>query len=387
MNATARADSAFGIGSTVAIAVMFALACQSLLALPYEVATLSTDYGLGPSVAGWVGTGEILALAITASWIGRVIARCDKRILTVIGLAIASAASLASIATANVPVLVGSRIVFGIGLGLIAAATSALPAAHPAPERLFAYMQVVAGCLSVAILFLTPMVVAQVGRIGLFVCELGLLVLFAPLASWLPRAEFQGGVAAIGRMPKGAVRILAALALMYVAAIAASAYAVQAGLRAGLTEGGIETVLTVGAIGSLGGAALAGAIGKRWGATPPLAVGFVAQAAGIALMYAAGLPAAFIAGALTLYVASYFTSPYLQGLLAEMDGSGRVPALGGAAINYGSVGGPALAAVLAERADAEQVIGTLTAVICLAALAAVLSVVRSTPAIVPGASS
>jgi MFS family permease len=113
--------------------------------LPYEVTTLSDDYGFGTTGAGWTVTAELLVVAVTAAWFGPTIDRRDKRVLTIAGVLVSSAASVASILVHQVSALVLCRLLVGLGCGMIAASSCALPTLHRQPERVFAYMQVTLG--------------------------------------------------------------------------------------------------------------------------------------------------------------------------------------------------------------------------------------------------
>ncbi len=382
--AVAHGDDTIDGLQTCAISIMFGLACLSLVALPYEVSVLSNAYAFGPSIAGWIGSGEILALAVTASWIGRTIARRDKRALTVAGVVIAGAASLVCILTDNMPLLIACRLAFGVGLGMITAAVTALPVLHPAPERLFAYMQLASGLIFVPLMFVTPLALEQFARTGLFMCELGFIALLGPLSSFLPRARHGEEATSTAPLTMRAVRVLASLTLMYMASAAATAYSVQAGTRSGLSDFGIGWVFTIAALISLGGAVLAAILGVRRGYAVPIVAGFIAQASAAAFIYIFASQATFAAGVVAIYVGGYFTTPYLQGLLAEMDSTGRVSSLGGAAINYGVVCGPAIAALFAGLPNAEPMIGMLSIGIFIAGLAALWSV-TSHPTVEPQA--
>ena len=135
----------FGTTRVVALAAVSTSAWLSVTLLPYEVSTFSVGYHLGPVRAGWITAAELLALACAASYVGYSIAIRDKRRLTILGIAIAAGAATGCLLTDHLVVIIGFRLLFGVGTGIVAAATNALPALHQSPKKLFAYMQLALG--------------------------------------------------------------------------------------------------------------------------------------------------------------------------------------------------------------------------------------------------
>src|SRR5882757_585696 len=125
----------FGATRVVALATVSTSAWLSVTLLPYEVSTLSVGYHLGQVRAGWITAAELLALACAAAYVGQSIALRDKRRLTILGIAIAAAATTGCLSTDHMVLIIGFRLLFGVGTGIIAAATNALPALHQAPEN------------------------------------------------------------------------------------------------------------------------------------------------------------------------------------------------------------------------------------------------------------
>ena len=72
-----------------------------------------------------------------------------------------------------------------------------------------------------------------------------------------------------------------------------------------------------------------------------------------------------------------FTTPYVQGVLASLDGTGRASAFSGAAANFGAAIGPALGAVLIGRTVAP--IGITSSVMFFVGLGLALLSLRSVP--------
>ena len=85
----------------------------------------------------------------------------------------------------------------------------------------------------------------------------------------------------------------------------------------------------------------------------------------------------FIAGVLISNMTTTFTTPYVQSVLASLDGTGRASAFSGAAANFGAAIGPALGALLIGRTVAP--IGITSSIMFFVGLGLALSSLRSVP--------
>jgi len=363
----------FGNGTVLALALVGTLAWLTMTLLPYEVTSLATQYGAGTAGAGWIVATELLAVAVSAAWFGRTIDAQDKRRLTMIGVALALLASAGSIYVDDLRALIAWRLIFGFGCGMVAAATNALPAAHPAPERVFAVMQIAVGIFFGAATYAAGMAGEHFGREYVFTIHLLFIVLFGGGALMLPRGVrvtlLDAVQTAVPRnLSTPIIACIASAALTWAALSAVWAFAEQAGLAAGLTTAGLALWLAIsGFMTPLGGLAAA-ALGERRGYQLPLIAGFAILSVVPLSMYVFKSPGFYIGGVLLLNFPITFVMSYLMGLLAYLDHSGRGSSIGGAAINFGGAAGPAIGAV-ALGTDDLSVVGYLGATVLLLALA------------------
>src|ERR1700736_1779016 len=240
----------FGPARVAALALVSTCAWLTVITLPYEVATLSIGYHVGPAVAGWITAAELLALACAASCLGQTIAFRDKRRLTILGGTIALGATVGCLLTAHIVLIVALRLLFGVGTGMIAAATNALPALYHAPKRLFAYMQLVLGLVFGVGIFAVGAAESFAGRDAVFCVHLALLLTLGPASLLLPRGIVSlpgSSQARIGhRLPEGVASSLAALGLMWIAQGALWAFAGEAGAQAGMDSDSLGCWLSIG---------------------------------------------------------------------------------------------------------------------------------------------
>jgi MFS family permease len=378
----AEGSGQFGPTRVVALALVSTTAWLSVTLLPYEVSTLSDGYHVGATWAGWIAAAELLALACAAGYVGQSIATHDKRRLTILGIAIALAATVGCLLADRIVLVIALRLLFGVGTGVIAAATNALPALHRTPKKLFAYMQLVLGVVFGMALFLVGLVQSFTGRGAVFFVDLLFLMVLAPAAFLLPKgivpSTTSSDMRTSLRLPNGAASALAALGLMWIAQGALWAFAATAGAESGVDADSLVHWLSIAGFTTPFGAAAAAALGDRRGYAAPFVVGFAAQIFVALAEYCAFSRPLFIVGALASNMTTTFTTPYLQGVLASLDGTGRATALSGAAANFGAAVGPALGAMLVSQTIAP--IGITSSVMFFIGLALALSSLRSLPA-------
>ncbi|QTH21682.1 MFS transporter [Rhizorhabdus wittichii] len=375
------ASTALSPAQNVALIVVSPLAWLTITLLPYEVTALAVDYRMGPSAAGWIAACELLALALTVVSISPRIVALDKRRLTLAGIALALLASAGSIVVADTSWLIPLRLFFGIGSGLIAAATNALSVFARHPERTIAWMQIMIAINFGVSIYGAGTLAAPVGREATFLVELLLLATVGGAGFLLsPGVAASAGAAGGGpsRLPRGLLRALGALALMYLSQAAVWAYAEQAGTGVGFGAVDLALLLTIAAFTTPLGGFAAAAMRDRFGHALPLAIGFGVQMFVAFTVYCLRSVEAYAAGIMVFNMTTPFTTSYLMSLLAGLDESGRGTSLGGSAINFGAAAGPALAALLVVM-PSRAPIGLLSIAVLAIGLALALSARRELP--------
>jgi predicted MFS family arabinose efflux permease len=331
--------------STAALAIAGTLAWLPMNLLPYEITTLADDFKMGVRGASLTATVQLLVLASTATWLGRTIDRRDKRRLTILGILIGIAASVVSMMVHSVESLIVCCAVVGVGCGMIAAATCALPTLHENPERVFAYMQVTLGVLF-GLGNWAIGVAAPLGKERVFFVQAAFLVVLGGSALLLPKGLMKSGAGAtavrIPRISKEVLAGIAAITLLWASIEGIWAFAERAGIGRGLSEQTLVLWLTISGFTASAGGIVAAALGERYGYVAPLAAGFICHIFSAITMYCLGGHDTYIVGIMVFNAPVTLTTAYLMGLLAELDKTGRGAAIGGAALNFGAAVGPVL---------------------------------------------
>jgi predicted MFS family arabinose efflux permease len=327
-----------------AVATVSTLAWLTSSVQPYEVSVLGRAYGVSPAEGGLMISVELLSLTASIMLASRAIGQADKRWLCLTGLAIAIAASLVSLVHVPFEALCVARVAFGWGLGMIAAACNAIVGRHSEPERVFSFMWLAISVPSALILYLEPRVEQAFGPHGMFACQLAFLLVLGPVSFLLPADRLvpvPGSTpAAVMPISPWILRYLVGTAVIFVGTNSMWSYIEQAGLKAGLDTQGIATVLSISAMMNFVGPAFGAWLGTRIGHFMPITLGIVALMVDALLIYAVPYAPAYVTGVLAFNTLASFIGPYMLGLLADADDSGRSAVLGGAATNLGLATGP-----------------------------------------------
>jgi predicted MFS family arabinose efflux permease len=163
---------------------------------------------------------------------------------------------------------------------------------------------------------------------------------------------------------------------MWISQAALWAFAAQAGAAAGIEPDSLVRWLGIAGFTAPIGGAAAAALGERRGYAAPLVLGYAVQILVALAMYCSFSRGFYIAGAFVNNMTTTFTTPYLMGMLATLDRTGRAAALGSGAVNFGCAVGPALGATLVS-AQSVAPIGIASTIIFSVSLGLGLSSLRN----------
>ncbi|EPE94156.1 MFS transporter [Rhizobium grahamii] len=297
--------------------------------------------------AGLVTSIELLTLAITAIVLAPLLPRLPYRRICVAAVALTFLAQVLSILASGWTALVILRSIAGVGEGaLYALSLSIVASCANNPEKIFGYFQVVWAVGSVPLFSAGGEITAAYADRGIFTLLAGITLALAPLLLLLPNnrspedksvgSEHQTSSSTIGAM------LLAGIFLYIAVAAALYAFSTSMGKRAGLDTVAVGYTLTVATLVGLAGAAAATALNVRWGRALPISA-FCFTSAVVAVMLCLWQNStAFVIAVVLAAILWYFSLPYLFGLAAAIDRSGRWAAAAGSAYLLGYAAGPFL---------------------------------------------
>ncbi len=337
----------------IRLTVLGSVAILPLLILPTMVGALVDYAGFTESAAGWVASAGFAGGAGAAVLLALRIRHLDPRKLALAGLiTLAIADGLSALAT-NMPVSVflGLRVVSGIGGATAYAAVMATIAASDMPERGYGVFSVFQFGLSAVGLYVLPLVLEDIGIVGMYLGLAAAAVLAMPLfGSVLTRGPVAGSsdpAIEIHMLLKPAA-ILAMLGIgLYEAANTMHfTYAERIGVSFGLADHRIGEIL--GIVTVIGMPAAFGVVwlGNRFGDLLPIMAALLLSIASLVLLMVSSGQSVYIVAMCGLSIAWAFGLPYFQSVEARLDPGGSVVVAGGFFTSGGGALGPALAATL-----------------------------------------
>lgn len=321
---------------------------------PLMIGGLMSGLSLSERAAGFVATVELLALAVTAIAIAPVLPRLSCRRVGLAAVVLALLAQTGSIFSVSLAPLALLRGVSGIGEGALYAVSLSVVAARSSnPDKVYGYFQAVWALGSVALFSAGGELTAAFAQRGIFGLAAGVTLLLAPLLFLIPNARAESG----DRDPAGPAQAsallggmtLVAIALYLTASAAIYTFTAPLGERAGLDTSTIGYVLTAGTLIGLAGAGASSVLHVRCGRAIPITgfcAGFALVTFALCLSRDATVYSAALIASIVIY---YFSIPYLYGLAAALDRSGRWAAAASSAYLLGFAAGPLIGGILIER--------------------------------------
>ncbi|MEV6108057.1 MFS transporter [Streptomyces sp. NPDC051940] len=361
-------------GHLAVICATYAVAAIVFNVAPGFISALIDGYHFTETEAGLVATADMLAMAATGFLAGPALARRSRRRLLGAGAALVALGNALSVVVGSLGGLLATRVVAGVGTGLLLVFANTMAATTRNPTRSYGLATMTATVVGAFLLVVTPMVVSAAGYESFFVilAVFGAVVaLFVPGEPAAPAAT-PAAETGTDRLSPALLRLLsvAAMAMMVVQS-AFYAFAQQAGEDAGLSSGAAGAVLSVGYIGGIVTSALAAWLGNRWGRWTPVALGMVLQAAASVVVLSG--PGATVAGAALIAQSAtlFFGIPYLLALNAEADASGRFSNIGVGLFFLSLAVGPFVGGLLLDAfgyagVAVAVVVGTVAGLIALA---------------------
>ena len=321
----------------------------SQITLPLLVGAAVVGLGMDEQAAGLLSSVELVTVALVSFVIAPRMGVWPRRNVALIGAGLAILGHACATFAPLVLPLVAARVLAGFGAGMMVAAGNACIANAENPDRL-ASLVIVSMCLvQLVTLNLMPVFVERWSYAGAYGFEAVFILLMVPLIFMLPqyRPARDGPESHRRGFPVGAAIAIAVIVGLFSAREAALwAFSQQIGMRTGLSNQQVGTVLGItGALGVLG-AVTAAVLGTRYGRMKPMIVGLFMNTVLSFWISQTNDPVVFSIVEIVYHAFLFFTAPYLFGMAAELDGLGRLVAVAGGSILLGGALGPAIGGLL-----------------------------------------
>ncbi len=359
-----------GVAARIVLAILVAAGILYANFGPLIVSGLA-HRGFTSANAGYLLSVNLYGTAFGGMLIVFVIRRVPWRAAAVVLLLTVLATDLWSISLDDPHTLRIARFLHGIAGGASMGVFGSVIARTTNPERTFAITVGIQQLLSgIGTVWLAPIVVNS-GVTAIWITLVAFTAVGLALLPWLDRYPARESSAEVSgesrRGPWTAIALGCAALFVYQAGqMATFAYVIELGERHRLSAEFIGVTVATGLWVGGPAALFVAWWSTRSGRLLPAAVGAVLTSAGVALFYVPG-EFAYLLANVALAIFFSLTIPYLLGVVAEMDNSGEMAALGGFVNSLGLATGPAIAATILGDNHYERVV--LFAVIALASAA------------------
>ena len=354
----------------VAVTAAWTISLFGYYAQAQLLGPIMVDFQRGEEAVGWLFSAENVVLALSGLVAAGPLARWSRARTALLAGSIAVLANFASVLMPSFEALVVARMIAGAAAGVTGAAGLAAAASTREPDRMFATATLAWGFAGAAEPAIMPLATVSFGSAGGFLLIGGICLALLPLLAWLvpPRAAEEESPS-LRTAPNRALAIVAMLALLIFEVGQGGIYTFieQIGLRSQLSEHQIGLTLTGTGLVGLLGAALAAALGARFGRSRPIIIGLALNVIAGILLATSEDPFTYIAVNWLWSAAYYFVVPYLLGAMASLDDLGRWVVAADAIWTLGDGFGPGIAGSLVERGGYSHLagLGLVTGLTCM----------------------
>jgi predicted MFS family arabinose efflux permease len=352
-------------------AILFpAIGAQLLLGttsslLPVFLETLEDKAGLTVRGAGFLLSGELAAASLTTLLVTGCKRHHSARKWALIGGAIAIFGTLLTLLSPALHNLVFSRLLAGIGTGIVGAEALKVLARGVDKDRLIA-MVTIASMVNAALWFaLIPLLVELAGYRAIYLCLCMVFLVGAALLTRLlspPERSLAALHPASARFSARAVIVVAAIFLTQLGQGAFWSLEETFGKNAGFSPEQLGWILALSTLLLLAGAGGAAWAGDRFGQAPTLLTLIALNLFSILIIGTVKIPAIYLAANLLQSLTNLSSLVYQLGLSANLDRFGRAVAAGTAMVTLGNGVGPSLPAWLSGWCTMQQVAVLVTCI-------------------------
>ena len=317
----------------------------SLFLLPVLIDALSVHAGLSARTAGVLLSLELAAAALTTICLSVWSPRHSARRWALHGGFLAISGTVLTLVCPALPILVSSRLLAGIGAGVVGAGATRVFSYVIDRERLIGTVTIISILNAAIWLAVLPYLIDLFGYRApyfslLLVDVFGTLLLMRlPSLSGTPRTSSQ-----VSQIGLTSVLVPSAVFMTQLGQGAFWCMAGIYGAKAGLSGHEIGVILSISTLALLSGAAGAAWAGNRYGRCTTLFVLLAVNALAILLVGTVAVRWVYVAANLLQSVTNLSSVIYQLGLAASLDRLGRAVAVSTALVTLGNGIGPGLSA-------------------------------------------
>jgi predicted MFS family arabinose efflux permease len=321
-----------------AYAAIWGTGFLSYLVMPFLIGSVADGMELGIDQAGWIGSAELLIVALSAFAVSAKVRVLPRRKVALLGGVIAVVGHSLSLLTNSIEALVICRALAGVGAGMALAIGNACLAASHDPSKAYGQVMILLATVTAGVIVSLGYITELWSYYGVFGTQAIVVALMLIPMSFLPEGDETNPEDDVsrGKVPMlPAVLIAAGILLWHFCDNSIWGFSERIGSKIGMEPDAIGWLLGGGLFVGVIGGLIASSIGTRYGRIWPVCAGVVTAMTCISVITSTGTVAIYTAGILTYIVSFMFISSYIYGLAGELDHHGRVMAAASGAGNIG----------------------------------------------------
>jgi predicted MFS family arabinose efflux permease len=348
--------------------------------VPVLLGSVVDSFTLQEGTGGIIIALEIGASSLSAIGFSAVFHRLPLRRIGVLAVLIVILCDLTSAFVHTLEVFILLRVLAAFGAGALFAIANALAARTGNPEKTYALIGLVVILAATLGFMLLTYAIQHFGPQFAFAALAALSCLGAPFVWWMPRRlddtqEASPNLYRLSRQ-KVAIAMYLGILFLYVGQNAVWVFVERIGGSIGLPLAEISTILILNGFLALLGPFAAHRLGTRVGRVIPILGAMLLQIAMILWLAYSIEQISYGASLIILSLAYVFVIPYMRGVMASLDLSGKLVGASTAIVTVGSALGPAMGGIILNANGSYSSIAWVSAFLFVATLLLVIPVAR-----------
>lgn len=352
-----------------ALIAMGVLGDSIILIIPMLVSGWVESRGFTESQAGYLSALEMCGLAVAGLaglyWLHRI----NWRKVATLALSGMLIGNFLTLAIDDFSLFATVRLLTGFCAGTLTALAWVAIAQTPQPDRAFGIIIAAEVIFAAIAVWALPYLMDPWGVNAAYVLLIVFTLVVMTGISQIPTDHTDGGVESKNdvRIPWRACVVLLAIACFFAAQGAVWTYVERMGDHAGFTSGDIGMALSLSNLAAIAGAFVPVFLGVRFGRMLPIGLNLIVQLWAVSVLIGEMSYSRYLVAIALFNFAWNLLIPYLLGLLADIDHSGKGIVISNVFVWGGFSAGPAIASWLLES-QGLSVVNVVGAIGCLTCL-------------------
>lgn len=302
------------------------IALLGMYSTPYIIGISVDHYGLDLEKAGWIGTSEMLTLAVAGILTSKYLSHISALKLALLSTLIIFVSNVGSIFAETGTTLGLLRVCAGIGSGILYTIVTSLIAKTDNPVSTFARIYFWMSLVFAVYLYVVPLFQADFGSICVFMMISSMIVMLSGLIFKIPNTEIidQSVVASTPLDVPLLKTFLIATTLFFLMYGGIYAFSERVAVALSLTPNEVGLALGLSTVFGLISSFIASKVGLRFGRVRTMIVLLSTAALAFTLILAGGSKYSFISGMIVYGLFSLMFNSLYYGAASSVDKSGRM---------------------------------------------------------------